>query len=90
MTWSAETLVEELAGAMGRERFLAEAWGRRGCHLPGPPERFAGLLDRAGFERLAPRARCDDFALRVPQRRRVRRIRRCRPLCHITSKASWL
>ncbi|MGE0041727.1 MAG: cupin domain-containing protein [Vicinamibacterales bacterium] len=55
MTWQADDILDRLLAPIGRERFFAEHWDRRGCALPGPRDRFAGLFSRAEFDQAAPR-----------------------------------
>lgn len=50
MSWTAEDILDRLLEPLGRAPFFAEHWNRRGCALPGPRERFAGLFDRARFD----------------------------------------
>lgn len=59
MSWTADNILDRLLGPLGRARFFAEHWQRRGCALPGPRERFAGLFDRAHFD--AALARCREL-----------------------------
>jgi ribosomal protein L16 Arg81 hydroxylase len=59
MSWAAEDILDRLLVPLGRERFFAEHWNRRGCALPGTRQRFTGLFDRARFD--ASLARCRDL-----------------------------
>jgi ribosomal protein L16 Arg81 hydroxylase len=54
---TAPSVISRLLAPILPEAFLAEHWNRRALHIPGMPEKFAGLFDRAAWKHSLPSCR---------------------------------